>query len=340
MSRTALVGAFGMGLQSAKGTVAPSITYFPVETAGVVVQQNSQVLPPEIGGSYLPRLSYKAGASASGSVSFNVRPDSFGHLLFALCGQSTDTAVPAQSGAYQHVMTPFAPSVSNDLPWYTLVTDVAKLYADQVIDSRLSSLQLSVPKAGVVTSSASFFGLTPSEIAVPGTEVVDTGPVFQSCVATVDLVDEVGQTTISANSITPDQVQMTFNSSLAQDEQVVGSYYPVDATLLQRTVDISYDITVRDAALVRAVYRNGGTSAWSPTMYRGHLTLTLNSPTVIGATTQAYQLVIDIPGMDFLMMPISMSGAQLIRANLSGQVTLGSAGDQFTFTLINSVASY
>jgi hypothetical protein len=300
----------------------------------------AQTLPPEVGGSYLPRLSYKAGVSAGGSVSFNVRPDSFGHFLFMACGQSTDTSVPAQTGAYQHVMTPFAPSVSNDLPWYTVVSDIAKLYAEQVIDTRLSSLQMSIPKASLATATASLYGLTPSEIAVPGTETLDTGPIFQSCLATVNLVDEVGGTSISANSIIPDQVQLTFNSNLAQDESVVGSFYPVDATLLQRSVDVSYDITLRDPDLVRAVYRNGGTSAWSPTMYRGHLTLTLTSSSNIAGTTQPYSLEIDMPGIDFLMMPISMSGGQLIRANLSAQVTLGDAGDQFTFTLINATPSY
>src|SRR5262249_49490612 len=100
-------------------------------------------------------------------------------------------------------------------------------------------------------------------------------------------------------------------------------------------------IVIRDAELVRAVYRNGGTGAWSPTIYRGSLHVTLTSEAVVPTTTQTYQLDIDLPGIDFLMMPVPVQGVQLFLANLSAQVTLGSSGsDTFSMTLVNGVASY
>jgi hypothetical protein len=111
----------------------------------------------------------------------------------------------------------------------------------------------------------------------------------------VNLVNEVGNASISANSILPERVTVDFQSRISEDEYVVGSYYPQDVTLLQRVLNVSYDTVIRDAALIRAVYRNGGSGAWSPTIFRGHMTLTLNSSQLVGATTQPYQMIIDLP---------------------------------------------
>jgi hypothetical protein len=82
-------------------------------------------------GSYFLRGAYKAGAAVSGDMSFLIRPESIGHFLYGMAGVDTVTPVPAQVGAYQHVFTPFAPSVSNELPWMTLLKNLAFMEAEQ-----------------------------------------------------------------------------------------------------------------------------------------------------------------------------------------------------------------
>ncbi len=341
MSLTSIVGGLGVAPQTAKGTPNTTYSWVPATQLGLEAEQQVQQYPLEISGDYISHGSYKTSVSVGGGVSLLVRPDSIGHFLYMLCGQDTVTPVTGQSGAYSHAMSPFVAGSGTNLPWYTLSKNVAGLWAEQYVDTRLSSFQLSIPKAGIVTAQASFFGITPSQVAVPTMSGFDSGPTFETCQATVTLNNEATGLSISADSAYADQIQLSYTSNLSQDEQAVGSFTPIDITLLSRAVSISYDMVIRDAALREAVYQNGASTNWSPQVYRGSLTVVLNSSTNIGATTQPYTMTITIPGMDFLLMPIQMSGAQLIRANLSAVVTLGPSGnDHFSFTTVNATASY
>jgi hypothetical protein len=174
------------------------------------------------------------------------------------------------------------------------------------------------------------------------TETQDHSPKFQTCQAAITLTQE-GGATISTNANKIERFSLNYANQLSNDESVVGSFYLQDVTLLQRTVTADMDFVVRDAELYKAVYLNGGAvgSAWNPQIYRGTLTLTLNSSVNIASTTQPYQLVLNFPGLDFMMLPINLSGADLVRATLSTQVTLGPSGsDRFSATLISDVASY
>lgn len=343
MSRTALVGAFGVGSQTAKGTAATTLHYLPATSIGLNPNQNTQALPPEVGGSYFLRGAYKGGVSVAGDVAVLMRPDGVGNLLYGFAGTDTVTPVVGQTGAFSHVFSPFAPSTTAELPWLTLVKDTAKLYAEQYVDAKVSNLRMDFTKQSIANCSAGFFGITPTEITIAslGTETFDSGPTFTTCEATVSLTNEVGDTVISPNSIVPERITLDFQNRLSEDEYAVGSFFPIDVTLLQRMVNINYEIVIRDPALIRAVYRNGGTSTWSPTIFRGHLHIDLNTNAVVPTTTEQYKLSIDLPGIDFLAMPVSLNGASLIRASLSAQVSLGTSGaDTFSMTLINGVASY
>lgn len=352
MGRTSLVGAFGVGRQSAKDAVASTISYMPATSVGLVMNQNPQALPPEVGGDYFLRDSYKASVSGGGDVSKIIRPNSFGHTLLALTGQDTVTPVSGQTGAYAHAFTPFLPSPGVDLPWYTLIKDVAKIQdaagtnglVEQHLNSKLRSLSVDIAKSAIVTSQESWISTTPSTVTTASlnTETQDSSPKFQTCLASVSLLQQ-GGATITANAAKVERFALTYTNQLSEDQSIVGSFYLDDITLLQRTVTVDMDFVVKDAALYQAVYLNGGAipSAWSPQIYRGALGITLNSLSMIGATAQPYQLQFVFPGLDFMMMPITLSGADLVRATISTQVTLGPSGaDRFTVNLINGVAAY
>ena len=343
MSRTSLIGAFGLGRQGSKDSVDSAFSYMPATKFGINVQQNRQTLPPEVGGSYFLRGSYKGSVSGSGDVSAVVRPNTFGNLLMALSGVDTVTGVPGQSGAYQHVFTPFAPAAGVDLPWYTVQKDVARLCTEQYLNAKLRSLRIDIPKNGIATCQSSWFATTPSFQTSIGAQTFDSTPQFQSSVGSVSFTQEGSGSNISANAIKFERASITNTNNLSEDEFSVGSFYADDVTLLQRTLDVSLDYIVRDEALYQAVYSNGGSipTTWQPTIYRGTLTITLTSTANVVSTTQPYQLILSYPGLDFLSMPISLAGADLVRATLTTQVTLGpSGGDTYQYTLINGVASY
>ena len=345
MSRTAIIGAFGVGKQSAKDTMTTTTVYSPALSVGLNYAQNAQTIPAEIGGSYFLRGSYKPSISGGGDNSQEIRPNSFTYLAWALCGQDTVTAVAGQSGAYQHVFTPFVPAAGVDLPWLTLYKDISKLAAEQYLNSKMQSLKVSIPKSALATCQHSWISTTPSTIAIAGlpTETFDSTPVFQTAVASYNLTQE-GGSVLSVQANKTEGVNIQFGNNLSNDEFSVGNLFMEDITLLQKTAMVNIDTVVRDTAMYQAVYLNGGSipNSWSPTIYRGTVSLTLNSSTNIPGTTQPYSLNFTFPGLNFLAYPISLQGSDLVRASLATQVTLGpSGGDTYSITLINGVsASY
>lgn len=343
MSRTAVIGAFGFARQSAKDSIPSSFTYAPATAINLNMQQNTATLPPEIGGSYFLRGSYKASVSGGGDTGLIVRPNSFGNALIAFSGVDNVSPVSGQAGAYTHVFTPFTPAAGVDLPWFCLQKDISKFAAEQFLNAKLQAIRLDIPKAGIVTAQASWLATTPSCIASISDPTLDNTPQFQTALATVALTPEGSGSNISANSIKMERFSLNMANNLSQDEYSVGSLFLDDITLLQKTVNVDMDIVIRDMELYKAVYLNGGSipGSWSATIYRGHLNILLTSTAVIGSTTQPYTLEVELPGLDFLMMPISLQGADLVRATLSSQVTLGPSGsDTYTMTLVNGVASY
>lgn len=277
---------------------------------------------------------------------FNVSAQSGGS--FTITGYGTGSAPPGSDtatyadGTYTHTFTPFAPGAGADLPYYTLNKDTAQVWAEQFTDVKLSNLRFNISKGQVITLGASVFGIGNSEISVPVSETDDTGlPVLVACQGAVTLADESAVYSLSGASAVAEQITFDFGNSLSQDENYIGSFMPYDVTLLQRSVGISYELVIRDASLYRAVYRNGGTSSWDPTIFRGALTVSMSSVGNIASSSRPYNCTITIPGMDLMMMPIAMSGGQLIRATLTSQVSMGPSGtDTFSIALTNDKATY
>lgn len=342
-SRSSISGSFGVGRQSAKDTLASTISYLPVTSLGLNIQQNAQTLPPEVGGQYFLRGSYKSSASGSGDVACVVRPNGFGNFLMAHSGVDTAVPVSGQTGAYQHTFEPFAPSPGVDLPWMSLIKDVARLTTEQYVNAKIRSLRVDIPKSGIATCQTSWFATTPSAVNVISTPTYDSTPQFQTACGQVTFTEEGGGSNISTQAVKMERASITMTNNISEDEFSVGNYYPDDSTLLQRTLTVDMDYIIRDTAIYSAVYFNGGTlpSTWQPEIYRGSLTILLTGTTNVVGTTQPYQLSFYYPGLDFLMFPMTLAGADLVRATLSTQVTLGpSGGDTYQYTLINGVASY
>src|SRR5438445_10402562 len=116
MSKTALTGAIGFARQSAKDIAAATgFLYMPSTSVSLEPQQNAQTLPPEIGGDYFPRGSYKSSVSGNGTVGFLVRPRSIGHLLNMLTGSDTVLTATPVAGATQHTFSTFLVGSGLDL---------------------------------------------------------------------------------------------------------------------------------------------------------------------------------------------------------------------------------
>src|SRR5258708_3806147 len=223
MSRSSLIGAVGVGRQASKDTPASTMFFLPATSVGLNYNQNVQTLPPEVGGDYFLRGSYKASAMGSGDVGLVVRPNGFGNLLYMLAGVDTVQGVSGQPGAYQHVFTPFLPAAGVDLPWFTALKDASKLHGEQYLNTKMASLNVDIAKSSIVSSQASLIATTPSTVAISGsqvngfTESMDTSPQFQTALATVSLAAESPSPAVTFQSKV-ERFSLSYSNNISQDE--------------------------------------------------------------------------------------------------------------------------
>ena len=323
MSLSSLKGAIGVGAQSAKGISADpaSMVYLPVMNANVMGDQMAQNVPPEVGGTYFSRGAYKAALRSRGELALNMRPNTIGWLFTSLLNREQVSAVGGGSNLYDHKFT-VGDSSAYPHRWLTVNRMVNNAYGEQMSDGRVGSFRIDVAAANIAQASVQLIGGQHGEIA--GADVVaQDGPVFVTCAADV---------TEGGAPFIVDRIGVELGAQLTDNEFRVGSYYLDDITLLQRAVTIQADVRIKARDLWAKVYRNNGAAptgsgigAWSPVLYRTGLVLTLQT-----AETTPQFLKIEIPGIDFLTLPVQMQGADLIRAQLSASVTL--ASDNFDST--------
>lgn len=320
MSLSSLKGAVGVGIQTARNTPAASFVYFPTLNANVTGEQMAQNLPPEVGGTYFSRGAYKAGLRSRGEVAFLPRPTSLGWLLAGLFNREV-VAPDATSGLHDHVFT-VGDTAAYPNKWLTVRRMVNNAYGEQMEDARVGAFRIEVAAANVVQGSVQLIGGKHGEI-VGADEIADDEPVFITCNADV---------TEGGAPFIVDRIAIDVGAQLTDNEFRVGSYFLDDITLLQRQVTIQADVRIKNRDMLAKVYRNGeaaptgsAVGAWSPTLYRSAVVLEMRT-----AEVEPQVLRIELPGVDFLTMPVQLSGAELIRAQLTASVTL--ASDNFDHT--------
>jgi hypothetical protein len=350
MSVTSLAGGIGLGLQTAKGTVAPTVTYIPATQVDLNFEQNAEVYPFEVGGDYWQKDSYKSSVMGAGGFDALARPDTIGYMLKAFFGSCTSSAGPGP-GTFSHVFvgrrTPNATWGGDGMiPWATLVKNLAGRMAEQHSDARCRSCRLNYPTANLVSYNAAYVAALPAEIAVPATMVFDADPAFNTCTGQVsvgtsggaayDRTDPVNGNNAKATAITID-----LQNQLSTDEFSIGSYYLDDVTLMSKTASVTYDLIMRDSRLWREVYRNGaaGVGAWDPALFSGQLTVISETAKPITGTTKG-SLKVEIPKLDYLALPTGLSGNELVRISLRSQLTQGELPNPIIVTLVNTVTSY
>jgi hypothetical protein len=287
--------------------------------ANVTGEQMAQNLPPEVGGTFFSRGAYKAGLRSRGEIALLPRPNSIGWLLAGLFNAesqaiSTDTAAAAAL-LHDHNFTVGDTSATPN-KWLTVRRYVAGSYGEQMSDARVGSFRIEAAAANVVQTSVQLLGGIHSEI--PGANIMaDDEPTFITCNADV---------TEGGAPFVVDRISLEAGAQLSDNEFRVGSYYLDDITLLQRAVTIQADVRIKARDLFAKVYRNsaaapaaGALGAWSPVLYRSGIVIELRTAEVVPQV-----LRIELPGVDFLTLPVQMSGAEIIRAQLSASVTLAS----------------
>lgn len=324
MGITATSGKFGIGIQTTANTAAATKQYIQATNVGIQPEQQAQPVPPEVGGTMWSAGAYKSGVSALGDVAMTARANTLGWILKSFAGRCV-SAAGTDSGTFDHTIDE-APD--HQIPWVTCVKDVGGLFADEYVDCKIDTLRLDIPAAGILSVSAGIVGRKVANLAIP-TATWDYSPIFESAVATLD-IDGVTDAKIS-------RMTLEFSNNLTRDERSIGSYFLDGVTIVRKTCRVSMDINIYDSVLYRQVYNNG-TADWSPSIHTADMTLTLNTTKPV-VTTFTGSLEITLPQVEYLTMPLPMSGQDIIRATLTAEVSVGS-NPAFGFLLHNSHTAY
>jgi hypothetical protein len=348
-AHSAQTGALAIAIQTAQGVPATAaMTGLRATQIALAPQQEVAQTPPEIGGTLFLSNSYKRSVSAAGNVSFNVRPQSFGYFLKAFAGVYA-TAVGPQAGIVSHTFT--AAGLGVDLPWVSIVKanyqdSVNGNFAEVYTDCRVESLGLTIPSRGLVTCQAQIVGMTTQGDDSYVFPAVDSSPCFVTS-ANPSLITGAGaplatMVTLGGSTFSLLSASFQMQNQYSTDEYAIGSPFLQGITLLQRQLHVSLDVYVKDPTLYRKIYQNGGAQNWSPVIYRDALSVQSVSASEIPTFTNPYSLTVQTPVTDFTLMPISLAGAQLVRATITGVVTINAPATDVPFQVVlnNTVAGY
>lgn len=330
MGKTSATGSFGIGLQSAKGSFiaadSADLHYLPVLSVDLAPEQQAQTLPPEVGGEMWPKGSFKTGVYGQGGCSLNMRSTGIGWLFHAFAGSATSASLGG--GSYRHTF--FEPTDKSALPWCTLVKNVADVWHERYGDSRIDTLRLDFPSAGIITAAASFVSLSfTGDSTTVLSETLDSSAVFTTNVGTVTIDSS---TTKKVN-----RVSLDFSNNLTRDERVLGDYYLDDITVMRKTCRITADCFLTNYDWYQAVFNNGSGDIWSPCIYSAAMELEFT--TDCGATSATVKVV--FPQVDFQAFPVSLNGQDQIRVTLTAEVIVNTAGARpFYFVLTNGETDY
>lgn len=329
MSLSAIRGALGLAVQSTKGTAVTAdnlYTYLPTLNANAMGEQIAQPLPPEVGGTYFSRGSYKAALRARGEIQLIPRVGTLGFLLRSVFNGEAITAnaatgIDGGGATVNRHLHRFTARVDLDPIWLSVRRYVASAWGEQLTDCRVGMFRLEIAASNVANAAVQLLGRDAVEI--PGAEqMIGDDHVFLTANATVQSegVDFI-----------VDKLTIEAGLQLTDNEFRIGAYGLDDITALQRAVTVTADVRIKSRDLWSKVYRYGGaapaagtTGAWNPTIYRAGLNLRMLANEPVTGTAPAQYIDINMPALDFLTIPVQVAGAELVRAQLQTMVTLGS----------------
>ena len=338
---------FDTGGVTVNHTVAGGSWYWlPALNVSFQPNQIVQTIPPEVGGSLWARGSYKGGVFGGGQVTMVPRGGlGLAELLYAFCGgdivaDDDDAAFDAGTvnkligdgtngipvGVFKYRFLP-EKVPGAELPWYTFIRNVGGKFVEQFPDGHLGSFAFDLAATGILNIDGSFVSKACETLAKGsgntsvGAQLAGNGLPFQMVDAIVKLdSNNAGEPDAPVENVNynPTRLNIGFNNELTQNEFVVGSFFLQDITNISRTAMVTYSLYLRDAEIYNRVYNHGagnalGTvgAAWASEIWKGALNVSLTGGEIASSGVN-YEIVIDIPELDYQAAPISLAGNNLV----------------------------
>jgi hypothetical protein len=340
---SALKSILGFAKQSGAGVAGTTFKYLLYNTASVAL--NNVVLPldTEIGGTTpLVRSMVKTGVYAGGGVEFIPRPDTIAMLLTGLLGEDADppTAVPSATGAYKHTIA-FKSADAFDVPYYTTVHAPGGMWADQLLDCRVSALGFSWRAANFLRATMGLAGGTPTKITVPTGIDPDDGPQFLTVLSEIEVPTATPLKVLSGSFVGGNAIPL--------DEQwIVGSYSPDAFDVVTRAFSLSFVVKITDATLYsKMMYDPAGGSAWAADLFKeADINLKFQSNKEVGTGTPVpYSITIkgnggagDAGNIIWSADPIGVRAGRNVLMNMTGVFLATDTGSPVTVEVVNGQA--
>jgi len=376
----ATAGRFGILKQTAFETIQSNDSnfhYFAFTACSYGPQQGDAALPLEAGSTYpFPAGMYKTGLFFAGNVAMIPRLENrLGYLLEGVCGDVSTfsnvtvdqhiAAAGSNNGVYCHqflgLLDATGTGTNFTLPYFTThrllpnqttASEVGEISQDMCI----SSLQLNVGAAGIVTANVGMVGRG-ADITLWDVNPGWTQPTLDD-IDTFMVTSCTGFVKISVSGGTPATVttqnvvgaQFTFVNQLLPPNQarIVGSPYHVDHPNLGRSLFIDIPTLVTDYDTYVQAF--GGPAnpvvdtAWSCTPLDGDIDIELQSPSLIsGAATPAYHLLrfrTTQANAKFSVQPLVLTPGQPVVFAMRAMIARPSTGLSYEMYLQNGTASY
>lgn len=312
---------FAIGKQSAQGTAATAAAFAAGVSGGSVFEM--EVSEDEVKATWLDRIpqgSERTAVKPSAKPQMVATPGLTGDLLFAAIGSDAVTGV----GPYTHVLTQ-----ATDLPWETLFALLPDGNWWQMLDAKVSSVELSWDGPGHVQVQAEIMGCTPSVLAsaptitnterVSGGFAVGAGGTFQINSVPINItkgsikIDNKCQQVILANEVTPQAI-----------------------TPEMAEVTYSFNVLMPDYTLLRDVLFGSSvaTSGVASGVYLAPISVEFASPSTDTLTVASPSCRIALP------WPEAKAEGGPVELEITGHAQLPTSGQFLTATVVNSIATY
>lgn len=319
----------GLSRQSAKGTAASAATYGYGVDGGSIFKLDLQEDEIGLTWSNLDILGYdRKGVKPSQDVGSIATANLIGLYLLGALGADT---VTGSASPYTHTITP-----ASVLPYLTAWGAFGTADFAQIIDSKVSSLELTWEQAGKLQTKAMIPGITPAFLASQYTET------------NLEVPSSVGYFTAGGGTFTIEGTTALITGGTIKIDNhiaqpiVSSTVLPADVVEGKREITWSLKILPTDTHLFREVYFGAGTagalSGMSPYPHYGAISAVFTGPTVGGSATS---LTLSSSTVRFMVeFPESGPDGGPAELTLAGTSILPSSGASLTATLTNGVSGY
>jgi len=359
MAVTAQSGVFGFAPQHEKGHVCTSYYKHRASDMDLGVISDDRLGPPEVGGTPIPTIPYRAGVMVAGGALINPRlENTLGWLLYGSMGSvttstnrdCTGTEGGTVTGMYRHEFR-YSTTDAGYVPYMSMRkvipgTDTATTFGETYQDCKIVNLTLALPNDGLIASRVDVIGRsvaftnTVTGWTWSNTQYED----YQSIPIGVVSAGYLKIPTHSASDLPIVAATVTLTNAPLdiRQERVYGDPYLQDITVVGRSITADFVCKWEDPYLYQKIITGSTTGTeWTPAPWIGSFDVMSYAAQNATGTTAPWQCRVYVPAMMFQVAGgIRLAGNQSVAMRITGTGVASTNTVYGTVFLGNTITSY